>query len=206
MAKHKPKTDPNTMIAVALGIDEGDLEANNVGQIGRNQHRPLQQQRRNGLIWSAFSICLLGCAVVLLINLPEIEEQTLTWFGFCCALYGFFYFAVHVFHAWRDLHHNRIEFVEGRVNQTVSIIGKNYKIRVGKRSFAVNQATFLAFKNGDPYCIYYAPRTKTLLGAEWLAEDNPFWDASDISVEAKDEEIVDTSLYSEEKHQRGTMG
>ena len=33
---------------------------------------------------------------------------------------------------------------------------------------SINKDVFLAFKNGDPYAIYYAPYSKTLLSAEWL--------------------------------------
>jgi hypothetical protein len=37
--------------------------------------------------------------------------------------------------------------------------------------FAINKPIFLAFKNGDPYRIYYAPHSKTLLSAEWLRDE-----------------------------------
>lgn len=91
----------------------------------------------------------------------------------------------------RDLRERRAESVEGRVqldlhrsyNGSMHHVGGNhyrmsggrdqYYVYIGGMRFEVSKAGFLAFKNDDPYIVYYAPHSKMLLSAEWLRDD-PF--------------------------------
>lgn len=45
-----------------------------------------------------------------------------------------------------------------------------YNLKIGKLNFKIKKFGMLAFKNDEPYAIYYTPRTKILLSAEWLRE------------------------------------
>lgn len=46
----------------------------------------------------------------------------------------------------------------------------NYMVSVSGEKFNVARDAFFAFKNGDPYVLYYAPRSRRLLSAEPLRE------------------------------------
>lgn len=76
----------------------------------------------------------------------------------------------------RDIRLGRALMIEGRV--ILDISGKEgnlmkYLIKAEGLTFVVSKTVFLAFKNGDPYRIYYTPYTKQILSAEWLLDD-PF--------------------------------
>ena len=52
-------------------------------------------------------------------------------------------------------------------------------------TFVVSKQVFLAFKNGDPYRVYYAPNSKRIVAAEWLrGEDNLLLDVDDFDEAA----------------------
>jgi hypothetical protein len=92
----------------------------------------------------------------------------------------------------RDLRARRAESVEGRVqldmhhtyNRSMHQVGGNhyrmtggrshYYVYIGGMRFEVSKAGFLAFKNDDPYIVYYAPHSRMLLSAEWLRDNDPF--------------------------------
>src|SRR5262249_36406955 len=72
----------------------------------------------------------------------------------------------------RDLLSGKAGAVEGRIALDVAARkeGAYYRVAVANQTFGVRKNVFLAFKNGDPYRIYYAPHSKTLLSAEWLRD------------------------------------
>lgn len=58
--------------------------------------------------------------------------------------------------------------IEGRIN--LNINGRRFSIALDNQRFDLKQEAFLAFKNDDPYRLYFTPRTKILLSAEWLRD------------------------------------
>jgi hypothetical protein len=72
-----------------------------------------------------------------------------------------------------DLRVGEAQSLEGRIQlDTVSVSSaQQFTVTVEGHKFVVNKPVFLAFKNGDPYVIYYLPRSNTMLSAEWLRED-----------------------------------
>ena len=73
-----------------------------------------------------------------------------------------------------DIRKGEVDVAEGRV--ILDVIGQGnsgnaYSARIENVTFAINKPIFLAFKNGDPYRIYYAPHSKTILSPEWLREE-----------------------------------
>jgi hypothetical protein len=61
--------------------------------------------------------------------------------------------------------------IEGGIQLDVVNHGKGgigYKICCQDRCFDVSKDVFLAFKNQEPYLIYYVPYSNTILSAEWL--------------------------------------
>jgi hypothetical protein len=79
---------------------------------------------------------------------------------------------VNVYNYHRDFTQNRAEVVQGRMNLDVWDKSRyiTYAIKIQDQRWIVEKDVFLAFKNGDPYAIYYAPHSKTILSAEWLRE------------------------------------
>jgi hypothetical protein len=69
-----------------------------------------------------------------------------------------------------------VDAVEGLVNLRIKHHylrppRSQYVIELEKLRFDTAHRIFLAFKNGDPYRIYYAPGSNTILSAEWLRND-----------------------------------
>ncbi|MBK8029121.1 MAG: hypothetical protein IPK17_06325 [Chloroflexi bacterium] len=60
----------------------------------------------------------------------------------------------------------------------------NYFVWLDGRKFKVQHDGFLAFKNGDPYRLYYTPHSHTILSAEWLRDDDPFVERGDDAAQA----------------------
>ncbi|MFW5691138.1 MAG: hypothetical protein ACOCXZ_01445 [Chloroflexota bacterium] len=135
------------------------------------------------LEWYPGVIALLGVTVIALIGLAGLVK------------YGTLLYQVRT-----DLRAGQVAVIEGRIEQNPSSAYMNairryhYGLRVigreGVRDFdAVGQRVFLAFKNGEPYRIYYAPRSGMLLGADWLrGTDDVFLPADDAESAAPDAE------------------
>jgi hypothetical protein len=73
-----------------------------------------------------------------------------------------------------DLKWGEVSAVEGVVKletQNDAEYGPTYAVKIGDMRFRVGERVFCTFKNGDPYRIYYAPHSKTILSAEWLRDE-----------------------------------
>ncbi len=77
----------------------------------------------------------------------------------------------------REIREGKVLCVAGRVvldiANTRTHQQSNFYIHVEGERFTVRKDGLLAFKNGDPYTIYYSPYKNTMLSAEWLRDD-PF--------------------------------
>lgn len=49
-------------------------------------------------------------------------------------------------------------------------------IRIDQQKFAISGEHFFALKNGEPYCIYYSPRTKYILSVKSISNPNEHYD------------------------------
>jgi hypothetical protein len=59
----------------------------------------------------------------------------------------------------------RIETIQGHRRSWT-----NYLVKITGQEFALDSQEFLALENGHPYCLYYTPRSRTVVAAE-LIED-----------------------------------
>ncbi len=103
----------------------------------------------------------------------------------CVALYAFCWFKRADYQS--DLDERIVYATEGRIRLVLDEERNNarYLVSVGSLTFVVGKQTFLAFKNGDPYRIYYAPNSKRIVAAEWLrGEDNLLLDDDDLDEAA----------------------
>lgn len=168
----KPKIKPEHALMYAIGFTEEDLEANREGWLSERQRAELNRQRREMLV--GIIALLVVSLFVFLIGLFSYRDKNasavipvlvLTTGG-----------AIYIAYRWgnkdADFQGKRVEFVEGRVELRLgSNKSATCSIFIQNRAFLVSNEVFLAFKNGDPYVIYYTPASKTILSAEWLREE-----------------------------------
>lgn len=68
----------------------------------------------------------------------------------------------------RDLFANRVEIIEGCIMLRMGSAMNRYSLEIGDRIFRLDKDNFLAFRNGDPYVIYYTKHGSDIIGAEWI--------------------------------------
>jgi hypothetical protein len=156
----------------AIGFTPTDLEANQEGVLSDHQRRKFQSERRTNLLmmllWSLFAI------TIWVVGQNSISHENLICLLipaiFCVGIGLLKQLETLAYH--RDIRQNCAEAVQGRVRLDVSDKGKKaaYVVQLQHKVWPVKKTVFLAFKNGDPYAIYYAPHTNKILSAEWLRE------------------------------------
>lgn len=186
-AKHKPEYQQ--MLSDTFDFTDQDLAANQQGVISPRQVELLQRKRRHSGLITLFSAVVLiimgGIGLMFVLLLPP--------FGVILMLF-LIYAGYQVWKRWsaleRDLREGLVAQVEGLINldirQSTRTTGTSsrqryetvirYFVRVGNIKLRVDRPMFFAFKNGDPYRIYYLPRYKHIVSVEWLnaRADNPF--------------------------------
>ncbi len=173
----KPKKYEDRLMGT-LGFDEDDLDANQSGHFSSAQRAQFAAEQRRIATFIAADL-LVGAAWIGAARFFWIAAATLPLLLyilmplFAVVLLGY---GIKIFRLWRDVQEDQVLSAEGRIDLSMHAQTTNNldcKIKVGEVTFPVKQDTFLAFKNGDPYAIYYTRRSKKLLSAEWLrGEDN----------------------------------
>jgi hypothetical protein len=160
----------------ALKFDADDLAANEAGALSPAQVTRLRRRRRgqdDG--FSAFGAVTMFAAAFMLLF---VNFSPLVPFIFIPLLLLAFGVFVGI-NAWRinnDLR-DGVRAAEGRVQLIVGKGGERgtiFYVEVEGQKFRLNREAFLAFKNGDPYRVYYVPHSKLILSVEWLRDDDPF--------------------------------
>ena len=76
-----------------------------------------------------------------------------------------------------DLRKGDVFIAEGLISlyiqkiQNGQLVFYIYHADIQQQRFKLEKIVYDAFVNGDPYAIYYAPYSKTLLSAEWLRDE-----------------------------------
>jgi hypothetical protein len=169
MEKYKPEQQ----LADAIGFTEADLNSNRDGALSMAQRWKLHDEGGKALrLALAALVGGLLFAVLLMVFSRSPGMATMNTFIVLGAA-GLFLYG-----GWRWLGYSADTKtvpaeLEGRVKLDANDGGRSgvtFTIQVEGVTFPVKKNVFLAFKNGDPYRIYYAPRSKKLLSAEWLRE------------------------------------
>jgi hypothetical protein len=177
-AKAKSRSLETDLMA-ALHFTQADLDANRDGQLSEEQRARLYGKR---IYWL---LAIVGVvAFIFLINLPGVfvvfgsgdyppPVKLLIFIGFilgCIGILVVLYDRSRLRAIAADLQDKTVEAEQGLIS--LETFGQNkMTARINDIEFTLNAEAGLAFKNGDPYCLYYAPHSKTLLSAEWLRED-----------------------------------
>jgi hypothetical protein len=162
------KTNNVTPPQTVAFTDEETLAANADGLLTDQQRAALLSERGN---WLGIGIATVFTAIFLTISIPWIFEYngastSFVWFVTTAGVT----FTLYCAWQWRrfaiDLQ-SPVESGEGVIYLDVRR-GKP-TVSIGDLHFLTTPDRFMVFKNGDPYRIYYAPGSMTVLSAEWLA-------------------------------------
>ena len=192
----KPKLNLSDALMHALEFNAGDLEANRKGVLSEWQIHCLRGKRNKQtrvFLMRVIGASLLVFWCMLSANVDFMEPKTLL-IPVVVAGSGFLYSSSPLnrgLFLHRDANRGKVGKEEGPIR--LDIMGKErYAVYVGPQRFDVSKEVFLAFKNNDPYRLYYTPYSNTLVSAEWLY-DGGFFDDEPMD-EAPDED--DSSLGS----------
>lgn len=166
MAKKKPSLKYEEVLENAIGFNEYSIEANARGELSEGQ-RAFIRRRMSYNFLMLFIAVLLSLVGMLMFNSPGAILPIVMGGGL--VVYAIVRMAINA----TELRGNRVESIEGSIGLDIGSTGNSnsYRVRVGNIRFGLNKAQFLAFKNGDPYRLYYLPTSKRLLSAEWLVVD-----------------------------------
>jgi hypothetical protein len=146
----------------ALCFDEGDLTANQAGRLSSNQAKALRRR--------AAGHALLVIGLIYLLLQPWGASQVLAVILFGLALLGF---SLRLGALLLDILFQRAACVEGYLQQEIlNRRAETHRVTIENRRFSMTKPVFLTFKNGDPYRIFYTPRSQRVLSVEWLREDD----------------------------------
>lgn len=192
----KPKKYEDVLMR-ALKFDETDLAANEAGEWSAAQVAKWSRARRDHLV--ALLVAFGFTALFLVFTARASTNIGVLLNG--GALFGTLvtvgYLSGRLDRVLRDLH-DGARTVEGRVELDVDTRNNKtkYTAKIGGMKFKISKMTFLAFKNGDPYRVYYAPHQKRIASVEWLRDDDPF--APDINRAAR---LADAPTEAEDARQ-----
>lgn len=174
IGKNKPESLKHPQVlAQALHFSEDDLILNQEGIIGVNQSRQLDKQFERKLLIIFGPVVFGVFLIVIAILHPELGIGGFALFVFFLAVVNL-QRLIHFLKWYRDYRSRQIVTAEGLIE--LKIWQQGYTIQLGDLSFHLNSKAAFAFKNGDPYRLYYLPESLTLLSAEWLRDDQLFID------------------------------
>ncbi len=171
----KLKEKPQEKLMRVIYFTEEDLAANREGHISEPQRARFIFLRQFWLVClilaMGIGITIAILAVINGISHHDAVSDHLSAIGLIAIVTSVivFYISVKLKRLDGDLNSRHIEVIEGRIQ--LDLDGQDYHIVIQNISLRVPKRIFLVFKNGDPYIIYYAPHTKTILSAEWLREE-----------------------------------
>lgn len=168
----KPKKYEERLMDV-FRFDDDDLEANQAGQFSQAQIAHLKAARNTAIFQFALMWLFIGVLTAVVVGIGMRVEGALP-----PVMAGLLVISVLPFifskarRLMKDVRENRILAAEGRVDLSMRNY-TDYSLFVDKQRFDLKQKeAFLAFKNGDPYRIYFAPHSKQILSVEWLREND----------------------------------
>lgn len=180
----KPKKYEDLLMD-ALAFDEDDVAANRTGHFSNGQHARLRSQWNTevslAVLFTLVPIVLLA-ALLLTTHLPAATVIPVIALFTPLVVLLFAAFMVKALRLRADLRDDQVLSAEGRISLQLE-----YFLNVGDKRFPLKERAFLAFKNGDPYRVYYSQRSKRLLSVEWLREndDNLLETPPDSAIETR---------------------
>jgi hypothetical protein len=164
------------VLMTALQFRESDLAANEAGELSPTQIRKLQWRRSMAIIGALVLTAIFAFILLSFVRFAAFRGASpLLAIGFVIVVGILAFITYQAVSLTNDLR-DGVSVVEGRVQLDMNRGEQTsrFYVKIDNIRFRVRKAVFLAFKNGDPYRIYYAPRSKLILSVEWLRDDDPF--------------------------------
>jgi hypothetical protein len=164
---------PKHALQEAIGFTVEDLDINDSGVLSQPQRENLKQDCARWLLFNLAitTLCLFAY------NGYQSGPKTYNDIGglilFYLLLSPFFLVTLN---SWVRLFLDIIKRTVGRSEGYIELdvrsnrSGTRFKVRSQSVVFDVDKRVFLAFKNNEPYLIYFAPYSKTIVSAEWLRD------------------------------------
>lgn len=163
-----------------IGFTEDDLDANRDGYMSKKQRGALSRERQQ---WLKFIAIIIGGTSVLytlfllksIIRGDQFPDNILI-IAFIClaAALMSMYMGFKRSRVNADLRKGDVYIAEGLISlyiqkiQNGQLVFYIYHADIQQQRFKLEKTVYDAFVNGEPYAIYYAPNSKTILSAEWL--------------------------------------
>jgi hypothetical protein len=165
----------------AIGFTQADLQANREGYMSKPQRATLSSRRKDWL--NGITIAVIAAAAFSTFFLTQgvlagdwfSSERVLT-IGIFCVIAGVVWFIgwLHWNRLDADLDKGTVFNIEGTVILAIHEKEKppsiSYFALIQGEYFQIDKPVYDAFISGDPYIIYYAPYTKTILSVDWLRD------------------------------------
>ncbi len=169
-------------VSIAFDYNDDDLSANQNGELGVYQEKGLRLKFYYELLkLGAMALTWFSVSLILSLMFDEILLIPLIICGLL--ILNRSQRIPPFWKLYRDLRAGEVTSDEGRIQfrlwekSTKSL----YNLQLGERVFPIPQTALLTLKNGDPYRLYYLPRSEIILSAEWLHDDNPFIEDTKVS-------------------------
>lgn len=146
---------------------EHDLEANREGLLSDRQIAELKTRRNRVVSMLPVNFLIDGALVIFFVSARAIPFAV--FFG----LQSILSIVVAIYRRKQiqaDIQDGHVESVQGHIRLGFAFWSKYDCLRIGRLNFSLLHHNMLNFKNGEPYVVYYSPRTKWLLTSEWLRE------------------------------------
>ena len=172
------KLKPEHALMAALDCDAETLETNRRGEFTPRQYNTFARKYRRRVIVfpSLLGLILLVCAVFSVVAwLSGTELGAWVTSTICTGIIAVPFLKMALSSGSRRREYMNdlgegVQVAEGPVSLSLIQYGNSarYTITIEGVFLNVSKTLFLAFKNGDPYRIFYARHSKTILSAEWL--------------------------------------
>lgn len=170
------KLKHSELLAQTIGFNDDDLDANRIGIFSDRQ---CQSLRRLRMLWRIiFYAIVVACPTACLVAINDgirRGDTIASRIGIIIFIFAFTgVLLIFCYREWKQYNDDVTEGLVQGVEGCISIMphrekhGISFTITIQGETLTVNQGIFLAFKNGDPYAIYFSPNTRKLLSAEWL--------------------------------------
>ena len=161
-------TDDDKRLRKAFWFTQDDLLANRQVRMTQQQRAVLEEKAKSFLISSS-----LLCAFVSVLLMSIVAKYDVVTLAGIFALVAFMggMFIWLEYQNWReDINSDSIEVLCGpvflEIREGARSRPTSYKLKIDSEIFTLTQAQLLALDHGRDYCVYYAPKTKTLFSVE----------------------------------------
>jgi len=161
-------TDDDKRLRKAFWFTQDDLLANRQVRMTQQQRAVLEEKAKSFLISS--SVLCAFVSVLLMSIVAKYDVVTLAGIFALVAFMGGMFIWLE-YQNWReDINSDSIEVLCGpvflEIREGARSRPTSYKLKIDSEIFTLTQAQLLALDHGRDYCVYYAPKTKTLFSVE----------------------------------------